>query len=99
MTNGLGKGSLLVLIISLYWKKDFQESTPKIQMLMFGLTQSSYFGLWDIIPSPPPPPPRVPTSFSHILCKKNGNTHTCKRISWNSGGNDVLKIFFYFLYV
>ena len=36
-------------------KKDFQESTPKIQMLMFGLAQTSHFGLWDI--------------FSHILCK------------------------------
>ena len=56
MTNGLWKGSslVLVLIISLYWKKDFQESTPKIQMLMIGLTQSSHFGLWDIIPPPTP---------------------------------------------
>ena len=61
MTNGLWKGSLLVLIISLYW--DFQESTPKIQMLTIGLPQPSHFGLWDIIP------PRVPASFSHILCK------------------------------
>ena len=50
MTKRLWKGSLLVLIISLYWKKDFQESTPKIQMLMFGLAQTSHFGLWDIIP-------------------------------------------------
>ena len=32
-------------------KKDFQESTPKIQMLMFRLSQTSRFGLWDIIPS------------------------------------------------
>ena len=31
-------------------KKDFQESTPKIQMLMFRLAQTSHFGLWDIIP-------------------------------------------------
>ena len=50
MTNGLRKGSLLVLIISLYRKKDFQESTPKIEMLMIGLAQTSHFGLWDIIP-------------------------------------------------
>ena len=62
MTYGLWKGSLLVQIISLYRKKDFQESTPKIQMLMFGLAQSSHFGLWNIIP------PRVPASFSHLLC-------------------------------
>ena len=47
MTKGLWKGSLLVLIIPLYWKKDFQESTPKIQMLMLGLVKMSHFGLWD----------------------------------------------------
>ena len=33
-------------------KKDFQESTLKIQMLMFGLAQTSHFGLWDIFPLP-----------------------------------------------
>ena len=46
MTNGLGKVSLLVLIISLYLeKKDFQENTPKIQMLMFVLPQEPHSGL------------------------------------------------------
>ena len=75
-------------------KKDFQESTPKIQMLMFGLTQTSHFGLWDIIP----PPPESQLAF-HIYNVKYENTPTCKRISWDSRGNDVLKIFFYFLYV
>ena len=63
MTKGLRKGNLLVLIIPLYWKKDFQENTPKIQILMSGLAQTSHFRLWDIIP------PRVPTSYSHILRK------------------------------
>ena len=92
MTNGLWKGSLLVLNISLYWKNDFQESTPKIQMLMFGLAESSHFGLWDIIP------PEFQLAF-HIYYVKYGNTVTCKRISWNSGGNDVLKNVFYFLCV
>ena len=29
-------------------KNDIQESTPKIQKLMFGLVQTSHFGLWDI---------------------------------------------------
>ena len=73
MTNGLWKGSLLVLIIFLYWKKkDFQESTPKIQMLMFGLAQTSHFELWDIIP------PRVPASFLHILCKIWEDTYVQK---------------------
>ena len=72
-------------------KKDFQESTPKILMLMFGLAQTSHFGLWDIIPA------ESQLAF-HISNVKYENTLTCKRISWDSGG-DVLKIFFYFLYV
>ena len=44
------------------------------------------------------PPPEFQLAF-HIYYVKYENTLTCKRISWNSGGNDVLKIFFYFLYV
>ena len=66
---GYKKEAYFYLIFHYTGKKDFQESTPKIQMLMFGLTQPSHFGLWDIIPRPPPPPPRVPTKFSHIDCK------------------------------
>ena len=79
-------------------KKDFQESTPKPLMLMIWLARTSHFGLWDIIPE-------SQLAF-HIYNVKNENTLTCKRISWDSGGgggggvgNDVLKIFFYFLYV
>ena len=53
-------------------KKDFQESKPKIQMLMIGPAQTSHFGLWDIIP------PRVPASFSHILCKIGEHTYVQK---------------------
>ena len=60
-------------------KKDFQESTPKIEMLMFGLAQTLDFGLWDIIPS------KFQLAF-HIYYVKYENTLTCKRISWNSGG-------------
>ena len=45
-----------------------------------------------------PPPPEFQLAF-HIYYVKYENTFTCKRISWNSGGTDVLKIFFYFLYV
>ena len=59
-------------------------------MLMIGLAQTSYFGLWDIIP-----PPESQLAF-HIYYVKYENTLTCKRISWDSGGNDVLKIFFLF---
>ena len=44
MTSGV----FFVLIISLYLKNDFQENTPNIRLLMFRLTQSSHFGLWDI---------------------------------------------------
>ena len=64
---------------------------------MSGLAQTSHFGLWYNIP-PPHPPPEFQLAF-HIYYLKYENTLTCKRISWNSGGNDVLKIFFYFLYV
>ena len=71
---GYGKEAYLYLLFHYTGKKDFQESTPKIQMLMFGLAQSSHFGLWDIIP----PPPRVPASFSHILCKIWEHTYVQK---------------------
>ena len=44
-------------------------------------------------------PPESRLAF-HIYYVKYENTLTCKRISWDSGGgNDVLKIIFYFLYV
>ena len=37
----------------------------------------------------------------HINIVKYANTLSCKRVSWESGGgdNEVLKLFFYFLYV
>ena len=51
-------------------------------------------------------PPLESQLAFHIYNVKFENTHTCKRISWDSGGgggggggNDVLKIFFYYLYV
>ena len=45
------------------------------------------------------PPPKSQLAF-HIYYVKYENTLTCKRISWDSGGgDDVLKIVFYFLYV
>ena len=77
-------------------KTIFKRAHQKIQMLMFGLAQTSHFGLWGIFP------PEFQLAF-HIYYVKYENTLTCKRISWNSGGggggNDVLRIFFYFLYV
>ena len=89
---GYEKEAYLYLIFHYTGKKDFQESTPKTLMLMIGLAQTLHFGLWDIIP------PESQLAF-HIYYVKYENTLTCKRISWDSGGNDVLKIFFYFLYV
>ena len=72
MTNGLWKGSLLVLIISLYWKKRiFKRAHQQIQILMFGLAQRSHLGLWYIIP--PPPPPESKLAF-HIYYVKYENT-------------------------
>ena len=45
-----------------------------------------------------PHPPESQLAF-HIYYVKYENTLTCKRIRWDSGGgDDVLKIFFYFLY-
>ena len=86
MTNGLWKGSLLVLIIWLFdytGKKDFQESTPKMQMLMFELAQTSHFWLWDIIP------PESQLAF-YIYYVKYENSLTFKRISWDSGGGGMM---------
>ena len=76
-------------------KKDFQESTPKTQMLTFGLVQTSHFGLWDIIP-----PPEFQLVF-HIYYVKYENTLTCKRISWDlvGGGGMVFYNKMYFLHV
>ena len=68
-------------------KNDIQESTPKIQILMFGLAQTSHFGLWGIFP----PPPEFQLAF-HIYNVKYENTLTCKRISWNLGGGGGMMI-------
>ena len=82
---GYEKEAYLYQLFHYSRKKDFQESTPKNQMLMFGI--------------PPPPSPEFKLAF-HIYYVKYENTLTCKRNSWTSGGgNDVLKIFFYFQYV
>ena len=47
-------------------KKDYQENTQKIQILMFGIIQTLHFRLRDIIH---PLAPRVLTSYADILCK------------------------------
>ena len=47
---GYEKEAYLYLLFYHTGNKDFQESTPKIQMLVFGLAQTSHYGQWDIIP-------------------------------------------------
>ena len=85
---GYEKEAYYYLLFHYAAKKDFQESTPKIQssprrhILGCGISF----------------PPESQLAF-HIYYVKYENTLSCKRISWDSGGNDVLKIFFYFLYV
>ena len=92
MTNGLWKGSLLVLIISLYWKKRFSREHTK--NLNANVRARPVVTFWAVGFHSP----EFQLAF-HIYYVKYVNTLTCKRISWNSGGNDALKIFFYFLYV
>ena len=95
MSNGLWKGSLLVLIISKYWKKRYSREQTKIPNAHVQARPDVTFRAVGYLP---PHPPEFQLAF-HIYNVKYENTLTCKRISWNSGGNDVLKIFFYFLYV
>ena len=70
---GYEKEAYLYLLFHYTGIKDFQESKPKIQVLMIGHAQTSHFGLWDIIP-----PPQVPASFSHISCKIWEHTYVQK---------------------
>ena len=87
MTYGLWKGSLLVVIISLYWKKDFLESTPNIQTLMFGSPRRH---IWAVGYHSHPPLSQL--AF-HIYYVKYEDTLMCKRISWDSGGMMFKNIF------
>ena len=66
--RGYEKEAYLYLLFHYSGKKDFQESVPKIPKLMFGLAQTSHFGLWDIIP------PVFQLAF-HIYYVKYVNTH------------------------
>ena len=50
---GYEKEAYLCSLFHYTEKKDFQENTPKIQMLMFGLAQTSHFVLCDTIPLSP----------------------------------------------
>ena len=82
MTNGLRKGSLLVLIISLYWKKRFLREHTKNPNA--NVRACPHITFWAV--GYHSPQTRVPTSFSHIYYVKYEKTLTCKRISWDSGG-------------
>ena len=85
MTNGLWKGRLLVLIISLYWNKRFSREHPKNP-------NANVWARPDVknpnanVPARPDVtfwavgyhPPRVPASFSHVLCKIWEHTYVQK---------------------
>ena len=58
MTNGLWKGNLLVLIVSLYWKKRFSREHTKNPNANVRAHPVVAFGAVGYH-SPPPPPPRV----------------------------------------
>ena len=69
---GYEKEAYLCLSFHYTEKKDFQESTPKIQILMFGLAQTSHFGLWDIISPPPPPREHTKNPNSNVRARAVG---------------------------
>ena len=91
MTNGLWKGSLLVQINSLNWKKRFSREHTKNPNANVRARPVVIFRAVGYHP------PKVQLAF-HIYYVKYGNTLKCKRISWSSGGGgggggDVLKYF------
>ena len=91
---GYEKEAYLYLLFHYTGKKDLQESTPKSPNANDQARPDVTF--WAVGYHSPPPESQL--AF-HIYYVKYENAITCKRISWDSGGNDVLKIFFYFLYV
>ena len=84
------KKSLLVLIISLYWKKRFsREHTKNLNANVRACPDVTFWAVGYH-------PPQSQLAF-HTYYVKYENTLRYKRISWNSeGGGDVLKIFFLF---
>ena len=79
MTNGLWKGSLLVLIISLYWKKRFSREHTKNPNAH--VRAHPVITFWAVGYHPP----KFQLAF-HIYHVKYGNTLACKRKSCDSGG-------------
>ena len=73
-------------------KRFSREHTKNLKANVWA-AQTLHFGLWDMIP-----PPESQLAF-HICYVKYENTLTCRRISWDSGGNDVFKIFVLFSYM
>ena len=70
---GYEKEACLYLLFHYTRKKIFKRAHQKNQMLMFGLAQTSHFGLWDIIT------PEFQLTF-YIYNVKYENTLKCKRI-------------------
>ena len=79
MTNGLWKGSLLVLILSLYWKKpSSREHTKNPNANVWARPDVTFWAVGYH-------PPKSQLAF-HIYYVKYENTLTCKRISLDLGG-------------
>ena len=72
MTNGLWKGSVLVLIISLYWKKRFSREHTKIPNANVRARPDVTFWAMGYHP-----PPKSQLAFN-VYYVKYENTLTCK---------------------
>ena len=80
------KRNLIILIISLYWKKKiFKRAHQNPNANVCACPDVTF---WAVGYNSP----KFQLAFQ-IYYVKYENTLTCKRISWNPGGNDVFKIF------
>ena len=92
MTEGLWKGSLLVLIISLYQKKRFsREHTKNLRANARARPDVTFWAVGYYSPE-------SQLAF-HLYYVKYESTLTCKGLVETRGWDDVLKIFYYFLCV
>ena len=78
MTNGLWKGHLFVLIISLYWKNISRKQIKNPNANVQARQDVTFYALGYH------PPTSIPAF--HIYCVKYEDTIACKIISWNLGG-------------
>ena len=70
------------------------ENFITVIKFLFGMGLCS--GFWAAEHLPPPP---LCQQAASIQCVKYGNTYTCKSFCWHTGGNDIFKNVFGFLYI